>query len=52
MKLQKRTCKVRDIRQLVKEMIHKLTSEELELFFLQAWLIWSQRNMVIHGGKL
>jgi len=33
-------------------MIHKLTSEELELFFVQAWLIWSQRNMVIHGGKL
>ena len=52
MKLQKRTCKVRDIRQLVKEMIHKLTSEELELFFVQAWLIWSQWNMVIHGGKL
>ena len=33
-------------------MIQKLTLEELELFFVQAWLIWSKWNMVIHGGKL
>ena len=51
-KLQKGTCEARDIRQLVEEMIQKLTLEELELFFVQAWLIWLQRNMVIHGGKL
>ena len=25
---------------------------ELELFLVQAWIIWNQRNIVIHGGKL
>ena len=33
-------------------MIQKLTLEELKIFFVQAWLIWLQRNMVIHGRKL
>ncbi|XP_075666035.1 uncharacterized protein LOC142635854 [Castanea sativa] len=51
-KLQKGICEVREIRQLVESMIHKLNLEELELFFVQAWLIWSQRNLVLHGGKL
>ncbi|KAL0010776.1 hypothetical protein SO802_005884 [Lithocarpus litseifolius] len=51
-KLQKGTCEARETRQLVEEMIQKLTLEELELFFVQAWLIWSQWNMVTHGGKL
>ena len=40
-KLQKGTCEVREIRQLVEMMVHKLNMEEIELFFVQAWLIWS-----------
>ena len=33
-KLQKGTCEVREIRQLVEMMIHKLNLEEIELFFV------------------
>ena len=25
---------------------------ELELFLVQAWIIWNQRNMVVHGGQM
>ena len=28
-----------------------LQTEELELFLVQAWLIWHQRNSVANGGK-
>lgn len=38
--------------QLVEELLKKLTTEELKLFFVQAWLIWSQRNTIIHGGSM
>lgn len=41
-----------DVLQLVEELLKKLTTEELELFFVQAWLIWSQRNTIIHGGSM
>ena len=26
--------------------------EEFELFLVQCWLIWNQRNTVVRGGKL
>lgn len=41
-----------DVLQLVEELLKKLTTEELELFFVQAWLIWSQQNTIIHGGSM
>uniref|UniRef100_A0A7N2RFA1 Reverse transcriptase zinc-binding domain-containing protein n=1 Tax=Quercus lobata TaxID=97700 RepID=A0A7N2RFA1_QUELO len=41
-----------DSMQLFEEMQGRLTREELELFLVQAWLIWSQRNRISHGGKL
>ena len=28
-----------------------LALEDLELVLVQVWLIWNQRNRVIHGGK-
>ena len=38
--------------QLVEVLLEKLSTEELEQFFVQAWLIWSQRNSIIHGGNM
>ena len=38
--------------QLVEELMVKLSREELELFFVQAWLIWTQRNTVTFGGVI
>lgn len=36
----------------MEELILKLSREELELFFVQAWLIWTQRNTVTFGGVI
>ena len=41
-----------DMLHLMEYLLDRLTSEELELFWVQAWIIWNQRNCVVHGGKL
>ena len=41
-----------DVLQLTMELLHKLTQEEFELFLVQAWLIWNQRNSVTYGGSI
>ena len=41
-----------DMLQLWEELIVRLTIEELELFLVQAWIIWTQRNAMIHGKQL
>ena len=37
---------------LMEEMMLKLTNEEMELFLLLCWVIWNQRNTIVHGGTL
>ena len=39
-----------DMLQLVDLLQHCLDDEELELFWVQCWLIWNQRNTIVHGG--
>ncbi|XP_075649914.1 uncharacterized protein LOC142620431 [Castanea sativa] len=41
-----------DFLHLVEVLMLKLSREELELFFVQAWLIWTQRNSVVFGGVI
>ena len=41
-----------DFVQLVEELMAKVAKEEFELFLVQCWVIWSQRNSVLHGGVL
>ena len=36
---------------LMGDLMTLLQTEELELFLVQAWLIWHQRNSVANGGK-
>lgn len=38
--------------QLMEELLKKLTTEEFELFFVQAWLIWNQQDTITHRGSL
>ena len=38
--------------QLMEALIDRLTKEELELFWVQAWLAWNQQNRVVFGGNL
>ena len=37
---------------LWEELTGRLTIDELELFLVQAWFIWNQRNALIHGKQL
>lgn len=38
--------------QLTDELTNRLPLDELELFLVQAWFIWHQWNLMIHGGQL
>ena len=51
-RIQKRVGGQGDFINLFEEMMDKLEVEELELFLVQCWVIWGQRNSVIHGGML
>ena len=32
--------------------MNRVPREELEHFLVQVWMIWNQRNAVVHGGQL
>ena len=51
-KLQKHKHGQSDLVQLTEELLERLNLEELGLFWTQAWLIWNQRNSLLHGGKM
>ena len=51
-KLQKFKHGQPDLLHLMDELLERLSLEELELFWTQAWLIWNQRNSLLHEGKL
>ena len=51
-RIQKCASGQEDILQLFIAMLNKLSLEEFELFLVQCWLIWNQRNTVVCGGKL
>lgn len=50
--LQKVRQEQEDMLQLTRFMMDRLSLDDLQLFLVQAWLIWHQRNTVIHFGKL
>ena len=37
---------------LMEEFMERLTLEEFELFWTQVWIVWNQRNNLLHGGKM
>ena len=51
-RLQKCTGEQGDILQLMELIIACLSTDDLELFLVQAWIIWNQRNGLIHGKQL
>ena len=50
--LQKHVSGQNDLAFLFEELRQKLSVEVFELFVVQLWLIWSQRNAIIHGGVM
>ena len=51
-KLQKSGQGQPDMLELFHEMRTRLSSVEFELFLIQSWMIWNQRNVVAHGGTV
>ncbi|XP_075645801.1 uncharacterized protein LOC142616956 [Castanea sativa] len=49
--LQKGCTDQYDLLHLLEYLLDRLSLEEVEVFFTQAWFIWSRRNSVLHGGK-
>lgn len=41
-----------DMIQLFHYLLDRLHIEDIELFLVQAWVVWNQRNSVMHGGML
>ena len=37
---------------LLQYLLDRLNKTEVEMFLVQAWLIWNQRNRVVYGSKL
>ena len=36
---------------LLEYLLDRLSLEEVEVFLIQAWLIWNRCNSVLHGGR-
>ncbi|XP_075645764.1 uncharacterized protein LOC142616894 [Castanea sativa] len=49
--LQKGGSNMADMLQLMNYLLDRVKSQEMEVVIVQAWLIWNQRNRVVHGGK-
>ena len=32
--------------------MNKLDAAGMELFIVQAWIVWNQRNTMVHGGQM
>ena len=41
-----------DFLQLFEALVDKLSTIEMKLFLVQAWLIWNQRNVLVYGGQM
>ena len=50
-KLQKCSHGQADMIQLMEYLLDRLAPEDVELFLVQAWIIWNQQNRLLHGAK-
>ena len=51
-RLQKCTTDFLNIMALFEYVLDRFSAAEMEVFLVQAWLIWNQRNAIIHGGQM
>ena len=50
--LQKCSTNQCDVVQLFEFLFDRLFGADFELFLVQSWLIWNQRNKMVHGGQM
>ena len=50
--MQKFTTNFNDFMQQFEALMNRLDAIGVELFLVQAWTIWNQRNMMVHGGQM
>ena len=41
-----------NVLQLFEALVDRLSTTKMELFLVQAWLIWNQRNVLVYGGQM
>ena len=51
-KLQKGVSAFNDFMQLMEHLVSRLSTDKMELFWVQCWLIWNQCNCVLYGAQL
>lgn len=51
-RLQKGITDQMEFLQLVEDLMLRLFEDEWEIFWVQCWLVWNQRNLIMHGGKI
>ena len=49
-RLQKCTTNFPNIMALFKYVLDRFLAAEIEVFLVQAWFVWNQRNAIMHGG--
>ena len=49
--LQKGVLGLADLIHLMEYLLDRVEIQDMEVVLVQAWLIWNQRNRVVHGGK-
>ena len=52
LKLQKCTHGQADMIELMEYLLSRLSLQEMELFLVQAWILWNKRNKLLYGGKI
>ena len=48
--LQKCTIVFHDIVVLFEHLLDRISTSDFEVFLVQVWLIWNQRNVIVHRG--
>ena len=50
--MQKCTTNFNNFMQLFEALMDRLDAAGMELFLVQAWTVWNQRNTMVHGGQM
>ncbi|XP_075640327.1 uncharacterized protein LOC142612082 [Castanea sativa] len=50
--MQKCATNFHDFMQLFEVLLNRLDAAGMEIFVVQAWTVWNQRNSMVHGGQM
>ena len=50
--MQKCATNFHDFMQLLEVLLNGLDAAGMEFFVVQAWIVWNQRNLMVHGRQM